>query len=481
MKNWYLRCSGLLLLLLSLKGQAEIVLPRILGNNMVLQRDKPVSIWGTAAAGEQITISFSGQMKKTVARADGNWSVLLDPMKASAKGAEMIISGSNTIRLEDILVGEVWICSGQSNMEFTMRKSSKMKRPDVQGQNPVDELQYAKNPEIRIFLVNRKTQVKSDSLHGGWSVARDSALRAFSAPGYFYAKELYSRLHVPVGMISAAIPGSAIEPWIPEQAFKKLSYFKDREVGNDPGKFYEPMIKPLAPYTIKGFLWYQGETNCMLAETISYTWKMKALIDTWRGDWGDNRLPFYYVQIAPFKYSESKGKVALTRQSLPEFREAQTAALKIPYTDMIVTTDLADNLSDIHPSYKWEIGRRLALLALSHDYGFKDIVSSGPVFEKMKIEGRKAELTFSSTGSGIVSKDGKPLSDFLIAGRDGKFYPAEAVIKGDKVVVSSENVSKPANVRFAWVETSQPNLYNKEGLPARPFRTDNSLPDQFKL
>lgn len=468
------------LLMLS-KTQAEVVLPRVLGHNMVLQRNKPVCIWGTAVAGEKVSVTFSVQRKETIADVAGKWQVLLDPMNASSEGREMIIAGSNTIKLENILVGEVWLCSGQSNMEFTMRKSSKMKRPDVAGQNPVDELQYAKNPAIRIFLVNRKELAKPDSLHRGWSIARDSALRVFSAPAYFFAKELNNRLHVPVGVISSAVPGSAIEPWIPVEAFGNCTFFDNYKVQNDPGKFYTPMIRPLVPFTLKGFLWYQGETNCFLNERLDYTHKMEVLINRWRSDWNDKNLPFYFVQIAPFKYSESKdNKVVLNKESLPEFREAQAAALKIPNTAMIITTDLADNLSDIHPSYKWEVGRRLALLALARDYGFKEIVSAGPVYHGMKIKGNKVELSFSSVGGGLVSKDGKTLSDFLIAGKEKKFVPAQAEIKGNKVIVSSNAVNKPVDVRFAWTETAQPNFYNKEGLPAQPFRTDNILTGQFK-
>ncbi len=465
---------------LSRASSAEVVLPRILGNNMVLQRDKPVCIWGTAAAGEQVTVDFSGQSRKAAADAQGNWKVMLAPMKASAQGATMTIQGTNTITLSNILVGEVWICSGQSNMEFTMRKNSKMKRLPMDGQNPIDELEYARNPEIRIFLVNRKQQIKPDPLHKGWEEARDSALRVFSAPGYFFAKELYSRLHVPIGMISSAIPGSAIEPWIPAEAFKASAYFKDKKVGNDPGKFYQPMIRPLAPYTIKGFLWYQGETNCFLGERLDYTHKMETLINRWRHDWGSAKLPFYYVQIAPFKYSKSESmKEPRTEQGLPEFREAQTAILKMRHTGVIVTTDLCYNLDDIHPSYKWEIGRRLALQAASKTYGQK-LVADGPIFKKMKVKKNEAVLSFSSVGSGLISKDGKDLSDFLIAGEDKVFVPAHAEIQGDKLIVSAPGVNHPQAVRFAWTETAQPNLFNKEGLPARPFRTDNVLVDKFK-
>ncbi|WP_242689048.1 sialate O-acetylesterase [Pedobacter sp. SYSU D00535] len=471
--------SCVIIALSAFSAKAEIVLPRILGHGMVLQRNKPLPVWGTAAAGERVSVQFKGQERKTVADAAGNWKVVLDPLEASAVPASLTITGTNTVQLNDILVGEVWLCSGQSNMEYTMRKNSKITRRPAIEPNPVDELQYAKNPNIRIFLVNRKELAKPDPRHKGWSVARDSALRSFSAAAYFFAKEVNGKLNVPVGMISSAIPGSALEPWVSAEAFSQSRYFKDEKVGNDPGKFYEPMIKPLVPFALAGFLWYQGETNCFLNERITYTQKMEVLINSWRKAWSDEKMPFYYVQIAPFKYSESKGKIQLTKEALPEFREAQAMALKIPNTGMIETTDLVDNLDDIHPGFKWEIGRRLALVALYKTYGFKDLVASGPVFKKMKVKGRKAHLSFASSGSGLISKDGKPLTGFIIAGKDGKFVTATAEIKRDKLVLSSATVNKPVAVRFAWEETAQPNFYNKEGLPAQPFRTDNPLIKQY--
>lgn len=469
------------ILLISMAANASITLPRILGHNMVFQQRKPVCIWGTAAPGEKVSVKFASQQKNTVADATGNWKVFLDPMTANAQGRDLTIAGSETITLHNILVGEVWICSGQSNMEFTMRKNSKMKRPDVKGPNPVDELGNAKNESIRIFLVNRKQQPKPDSLHRGWEAATDSALRVFSAPGYFFAKELYAHLKVPIGMISSAIPGSAIEPWIPESAFTASAYFKDKKVGNDPGKFYEPMIKTLVPYTLRGFIWYQGETNCFLNERLDYVHKMETLINRWRQDWSAKTLPFYYVQIAPFRYSESKGnKVPLTQQALPEFREAQNAILKMPNTGVIVTTDLCDDTHDLHPSYKWEIGRRLALQALNKTYKLKTITADGPVFKKMTNRGRQVVISFSETGSGLVSKDGKVLTDFEIAGKDLQFVPARAEISGNKVIVSADGIASPEAVRFGWNEKSQPNLFNADGLPARPFRTNNPIINKFK-
>lgn len=466
------------LFLLALSTKAEIVLPRILAHGMVLQRNKPLPIWGTAAAGENVTVQFAGQEKKTTADETGKWKVILNPLKASNKPASLTITGSNTITLDNILVGEVWLCSGQSNMEYTMRKNSKFKNPDVKGQNPVDELEYANNPEIRIFLVNRKELAKPNPAHTGWSIARDSALRSFSAVGYFFAKELNEKLDVPVGMISSAIPGSAIEPWIPANGFTS-DFFKDKKISGDPGKFYEPMIVPLAPFAVKGFLWYQGETNCFQNETIEYTYKMEALINSWRMLWDDKNLPFYYVQIAPFYYSKSTDKYPLTKETLPKFWEAQQLAMKIPHTGMIATTDLIVTPDDLHPGFKWEIGRRLAQWPLAKDYDV-DVTPSGPIYKSMRRKKDKIKLRFNYAGKGLCSKDGKPLNQFEIAGADGKFVPAEAEIRGKRVFVSSSAISNPQNVRFGWNEGGKANFYNQDGLPALPFRTNNPLIDQFQ-
>ncbi|GAB3577609.1 sialate O-acetylesterase family protein [Hymenobacter daeguensis] len=455
-------------------ARATIVLPRILGHHMVLQREKPVAIWGIAAPGEAVTVQFAGQSPRAVADAAGHWQVLLKPLTAAATPAELVISGTNVIRLQDVLVGEVWLCSGQSNMEYTMRKNSKVTRPDVPGPNPVDELNYAHNPAIRIFLVNRKTLPRPDSLHRDWAVAEDSALRSFSAAAYFFAKELHKRLHVPVGMISSAVPGSRIEPWVSEAAFAQDPAFAGKKIDGDPGKFWEPMIRPLVPLTLRGFLWYQGESNCFLAETTTYTQKMRTLISSWRRAWGDQNLPFYYVSLAPFKYSDTHDKVVLTRETLPRMREAQAAVLPlVPHTAMIETTDLANTEGGIHPGFKWEIGRRLALLALANTYKVPGVVAEGPVFRSLKVKGSVATVSFASAAP-LISKDGKALTDFTIAGADGVFVPAQARIKGTQVLVSAPNVKKPTAVRFGWDEVAQPNLFSAAGLPARPFRTDQT-------
>lgn len=473
-------------------GTGALTLPSILGNNMVLQRNKPVPIWGGAAVGSDITVTFGGQIKKTKADIQGQWKLMLDPMPASARPEEMVIvamspeTGSSsgpgelsgpgssgidgvgdTIRLANILVGEVWLCSGQSNMEYSMRKNSKFEKA-AHGSGPENELDKADNPAIRIFLVRTNYSKKDTHIRKAWDAAVGAPLRDFSAAGYFFAKELYRQLGVPIGMISASVPGSAIEPFLPSGA----------DTIRNRGKFYETMIRPLAPYSLKGFLWYQGETNCFLNDTVQYTDKMKTLIDSWRGLWDrvGADLPFYFVQIAPFYYSRSSGggqSHAVTTE--PAFWEAQERALSLPHTGMVVTTDLVDSLSELHPAYKWEIGRRLALWALAKGYDHRDVICSGPAYKSMSRKGRNIILYFSGIGGGLVSHDGKPLDWWELAGADGHFVSAVALIKGDSVVVSAHGVSSPVAVRFAWNEAAQPNFYNKEGLPAMPFRTDHPI------
>jgi sialate O-acetylesterase len=466
-----------LVMFVSTVAEATVKLPKIIGNDMVLQCSQPVPVWGEAAAGERIKVTFEMQSKLTTADANGKWKVVLDPMTASSSPHVMTIEGTNTIQLKNILIGEVWLCSGQSNMEYSMRKNSKLIKTDSTKNFPIDELEHANNPAIRIFLVTQKNLLAPDTSHTGWSVARDSALRSFSAAGYFFAKELYAKLHVPIGVISAAIPGSAIEPWLPVTITKRNTDDKRKELQRDvsvPGKFVPKMISPLAPFALKGFLWYQGETNCFQNEDVEYTQKMEVLIDGWRKLWNDKSLPFYFVQIAPYYYSKSAGKYPLTKETLPRFWEAQKLALRIPNTGMITITDLIDTADDLHPPYKWEVGRRLAFLALAKTY-HQNQEYSGPVFKQMEIHQDKIELMFTHFGQGLVSKDDEPLTQFIIAGFDGKFVPAEAVIKGHTIIVSSKAVSKPVNVRFGWNEAGKANFFNKDGFPAVPFSTDDPL------
>jgi len=459
----------------TLCANAKILLPQILSSDMVLQRDKPINIWGFASPDEKIEVTFAGQKKQTVTDKNGNWLVVLAPLKTSAKPQTMIISGANKIELTNILVGEVWVCSGQSNMEYQMRKLAKIPKPNNEKLGfPADEVEKANNTQIRIFLVNRKQLAKPDSLHKSWAVAQDSALRAFSAVGYFFAKEVQEKLGIPVGMISSSVSGSAIEPWVAPEAFAQEAYFKSQKVSNDPGKFYTTMIEPLSKFKIRGFLWYQGETNCFLNETISYSYKLKTLVNLWRKAWGE-QLPFYYVQIAPYDYSKQKSdKVVLTADTEPNFWEAQQQILRLPNTGMISTSDLNDNGGDLHPTYKWEVGRRLALLALGKTYNQK-IDFSGPVFKSVSFKKNEAILDFEY----LKPINSTSFTGFTIAGKDGKFVNADAFLRDGKVIVSSKEIADPTAVRYNWSESPTGNLYSN-GLPTLPFRTDNPLTNQFK-
>ena len=475
---------------LSSRQSGNLSLPYIFGDNMVLQRNAPIPVWGSASPGAIIMVAFGNeerrQTKTDTADRQGHWRVTLDPLPASTRPSILFVtsitdslhegvhySGMDMVMQRNILVGEVWLCSGQSNMEYSMRKNSKFEKA-AHGAGPDDELTKADNPEIRIFLVKTNYSKPDSHIRRTWDTAAGAPLRDFSAAGYFFAKEIYRQLHVPVGIISSSVSGSRIEPWMPEAGPANALAGGDHDAvdTSTPGKFYETMIRPLAPFAIKGFLWYQGESNCFLNDTIRYTGKMDTLIGSWRGLWHNEGLSFYFVQIAPFYYSHSRGgDQAHTPETLPAFRAAQARALSLPHTGMVVTTDLVDNLEDIHPAYKWEVGRRLALLALAHDNALSGIEYSGPVFKEMLIRKHTVELSFTHTGGGLISKDGKPLSWFSIAGTDHTFVPATAVIKGDKVIVFAQGVNSPEAVRFGWDEAAQPNLFNKEGLPAVPFTT----------
>jgi len=464
-----------LLVLLINYTHAQIRLPNIIGSNMVLQRNQAVPVWGWASPGKMVKVKFSGQEKTAAADDKGYFKIILSPLKTSDKPQVMTItSDTSAIHLSNILVGEVWLCSGQSNMEYTMKLSN---AKPVRGIDSAELELSNHNPQIRLFKVEKKLSLP-DVTTTGWNESEGEALAAFSAPGYYFAKNIYEKLHVPVGVITSAWGGSRIEPWTPPAAYEVLPAFK-AAFAEQPllidsvvaGKNYQSMIAPLAPFALRGFLWYQGESNCMTNEGIRYADKMQALVDSWRKEWGNDKLSFYSVLIAPYYYTKRKDHVPHTPETLPEFWEAQTESLKIPHTDMITVTDLVDHLSDIHPSYKWEVGRRLALLALAKDYGYTAITYSGPRYQKMQVKKDKVILSFSHAG-GLKTNDGKPVGNFMIAGEDNKFIPATAEITGDKVIVSSPAVAKPVAVRFAWDETAMPNLVNDTGIPALPFRTN---------
>jgi len=495
---------------------AEIKLPAVIGDHMVVQQDRPVAIWGWVGKNEQVTVTFNGQEKKSVAGADGAWRVVFDPLKAGGPALEMTVRGEKgpDIVVKDILVGEVWLCSGQSNMEWAMDWLP----------NPNPEILRAAHPNLRLFLVPKKTADRpKDDVIAKWAPCSPASVRPFSAVAYYYGLELHLKLGVPVGLIESAWGGTLIEPWTPPAGFAAVPDIKpilDKQAASyedyrkalekalpawdlwiqetqkalkaksvippqpllDPSNPYENpqaptalyngMIHALTPFAIRGAIWYQGESN--RNDGLLYEKKMEALIKGWREVWKLGDFPFYYVQIAPFDYGYDRdmvGSPVIDALRLPLLWEAQTKVLHLPNTGMAVVTDIAD-LTNIHPTNKIDVARRLALWARAKIYGEKDLVYSGPLYKSMTVEGDKAKVAFDSIGGGLMTNDGQPPVWFEIAGDDHIFCRAEAEIAGDTVVVWSQRVASPKAVRFGWHQLAVPNLANKEGLPASPFRTD---------
>lgn len=454
--------------------RADVKLPTVIGSHMVLQRDKPIPIWGWADAGEKVTVSLAGQSKSTTAGPEGEWKVVLDPVKATAdqKGQDLVVKGKNSLTLENILIGEVWLCSGQSNMEQGMGMIDRS----------AEEIAAADHSNIRLFLVpKRPSGTPMNDVDATWRVCSPTTVTqggwsGFSGVAYFFGRKLHEDLGVPVGLIESSWGGTRIEPWTPPVGFASVPALADlsRTVESaapgslnnhgQPTGLYNGMIHPLVPFAIRGAIWYQGESN--MGEGMLYHEKMKALIAGWRTVWGqDDRFPFYFVQLAPFQ--------GYGNGALPRLWEAQTATLSVPNTGMSVTTDITGNMGDIHPRNKQDVGKRLALWALARTYKMKALVYSGPLYRSMKVEGDSIRLSFAHTGSGLKSRDGQALRDFSIAGSEGPFVPAEAKIEGNTVVVHADAVAAPVKVTFGWFKTANPNLCNVEGLPAAPFNTEN--------
>ncbi|MFT3992021.1 MAG: sialate O-acetylesterase [Luteolibacter sp.] len=475
---------GLLLPAFFSSASADVTLPKVLGDHMVLQRDQSVPIWGKAAPGETVTVKFQQQQKRTQADADGKWSVALDALKASNQPTTLTISGTNQIVLNDILVGEVWLCSGQSNMESPTGKDYKnLKAAATVDPVLAEDLKGNGFPEIRLFRVEKKLQ-PPDVVSDGWQTATPEAIAPYSAVGYTFARKLQRELGVPIGMLQSAWGGTRIELWTPAEAYQSHPAFHQATQtsplkidGVTPGSHYTAMVLPLAPFAIKGVVWYQGESNVVdLNDALTYADKFEAMIHSWRSAWHKPSLPVFSVQIAPYLYSiRTKDPVAHTTSSLPEFWETQFLATRIPHTSIVPSMDIVDNYKDIHPLRKRPIGERLASLALADVYQRKNFTVSGPVFESATFNGNAATLTFKHAGKGLQASDGKPLSHFEIAGADGIFQPAEArVTSPNTIVATSEAVTQPITARYAWHEAANPNLTNDTGWPAFPFRSNPS-------
>jgi sialate O-acetylesterase len=520
-------------LTLSWSLSAAVKLPKIFGDNMVLQRDMPVPVWGWADKGEKVTVSFGGQEKTATAGEDGKWMVKLDPLKGSKVPAELKVTGTSTVVFKNVVVGEVWICSGQSNMEFSLGGVL----------NAKEELAAATNPLIRhIKFSHIQSFTRLDDLVcGPWVVCSPQTAGGFTAIGYFFAKNIVKELDLPIGLIGTNWGGTRIEPWTCTEGFKLYPDFKNivkqveewdssTESGRAkyaeyvkklkewtpqaekaltakqsvpehpdtpfpspnpqlPTVLYNAMINPIVPFAIRGAIWYQGESNGNEG-IATYLPKMKALIEGWRQVWKQGDFPFYHVQLANFQISNPNNPDG--GDGYAKLREAQFHSLCIKNTGMAVIIDIGE-ARDIHPKDKQDVGARLALWALAKDYpsttlraGGKaaDLVYSGPLYKSFKVEGNKIRIEFDHADSGLFIGEKKGLEPakeikngklgwISIAGEDKKFHFADAVIDGKSLVVSCDKVAKPAAVRYHFTANPEGlHLYNKEGLPATPFRTD---------
>ncbi len=497
-----------LLLLMACCSFADIKLPAIIADNMVLQQRSKVTLWGWASPGENVQVSCGWNKAAVNIKADqkGAWKIAIPTPPANKAAYTLTFKGNNTIEVKNVLIGEVWLCSGQSNMEFTIAKGP---RPWETGVNNYEE-EVAKinNPNIREFTVDEVAadSVKTDA-KGEWQGADPKNARLFSAVAYYFAREIFEKTGFPIGLINSTWGGTPAESWTSKAVLQAdpdlntiIINFQQKVSGypqevqnyqaalskwktdtaaakqqhlplpkapvrpvavsgnNSPGRLYNGMIAPIIPYAIKGVIWYQGESN------VDHAWQYRklfpALIKSWRADRHDQNMPFYFVQISPHQSSNA------------ELRDAQLYTYQtVPRTGMVVTTDNGDS-SNIHPRNKENVGKRLALWPLSHDYGFKDLPYSGPIYKSMKAEGNSIRLSFDETNGGLMAKDGD-LREFTIAGDDHVFHAAQAKIDGNTLIVSSPLVQKPVAVRFAWRSIPSPNFYNTAGLPASPFRTDD--------
>ena len=491
-------CIALGNVLISLALPAEVSLPSLFGDHMVVQRDIPVHVWGTASAGEAVNVEFRGNSASTTANEDGRWEVYLEPGRAGGPFSATI-RGTNTVRLEDVMVGDVWVASGQSNMVWPVSRSN----------DAESEIQAANHPGIRYFKVELTTaEERLADVKGEWRTVSPSTAGELSAVAYFFARDLHGRLGVPFGIIQSAWGGTPVEAWTSarklsdepalaslatefalegERAKPEYTAMLERwerraaaakaageqpprrprapralQAHHRPSSLFNAMIAPLLPFGIQGSIWYQGENNASRGQGRLYRAMFRALIEDWRREWGLGTLPFLYVQLANY------GRVP-EQATWAELREAQAMALGLARTGMAVTIDIG-NPTDIHPKNKQDVGRRLALAARAVAYGETGLTHSGPAFRQATSAEGSIRLWFDHADSGLEARGG-PLEGFEIAGADGRFVPANARISGKTVLVSNPDVKKPVQVRYAWAADPKGNLFNSAGLPASPFRT----------
>jgi len=451
-----------LLIFASLTLAAQLRLPTLFDDHMVIERKAAVPIWGWAGTMQEITIAVSWDTAVVRTKSDNTtfWKTSITSPADPGPHTITIKAGQEVVSLTDVLAGEVWLCSGQSNMEWSMAAS----------RDGAPILNEINDPSIRLFQVPKSAanspQVRGE---GTWLKANKASVAPFSAVGYFFGKKLNSELNVPIGLINASWGGTPAEVWVREDLIENNVALKSSAVRqvddkpwcpSNPGVVFNAMINPLVPFRIAGALWYQGESNTVAPNT--YKMLMETLVLDWRSKFLYN-FPFYYVQIAPFS-----GYGDLEKGTL--IREQEVRMLEIPGTGMAVISDLVDDVNDIHPKHKKPVGERLANIALAETYGL-EVEYRSPLYQTMSIEKNKIRISFDHAENGLTSKGGE-LTDFLIAGEDRVFYPAKAKIEGSTILVSAKEVKKPVAVRFGWKNGSMPNLSGKNGLPVSSFRTD---------
>ncbi len=447
---------------IALSGTANVRLPNILGSHMVLQQKSTVKLWGWAAPGEKIsiTVGWDNSTYQAQATNDAKW---ITEIKTPAAGGSYTITlqGNNTIVLEDVLIGEVWVCGGQSNMEWSGTQNL---------QESKDEAPNATNTKIRLFYVAKSTSAfPQENVDGKWVVCAPEEMIKFSAIGYFFGKNLNQKMNIPIGLINSNWGGTPAETWAPEYVINNDKIIKrgSEQLNTSQGwphktaLAYNAMIYPITNYAIAGAIWYQGESN--VRTYYAYEKLFTGMIDSWRQQWNKN-FPFYFVQIAPFAYGFKNVGALL--------RETQTKSARHPNTGMVVISDLVPDTTNIHPTVKIEVAKRLSDLALNSTYGFTDIACQSPVYTTHSLEKDKIKIQFANAGNGLMVK-GDKISSFEIAGEDKVFVAAQAKISGNSVIVSNKNIKIPVAVRFAFNNTATPNLFNKEGLPVNLFRTDD--------